>query len=33
MHPSSICHPLESQLYQRPYLTYLEKVGVLGGVG
>ncbi|PRW58696.1 helicase domain-containing [Chlorella sorokiniana] len=26
LHPSSICHPLETQQFQRPYLTYLEKV-------
>ena len=34
LHPSSICHPLETQQLQRPYLTYLEKVGrVLLSVG
>lgn len=26
VHPSSINHPLEAAQYQRPYLTYLEKV-------
>ncbi|KAI3433652.1 hypothetical protein D9Q98_003461 [Chlorella vulgaris] len=26
IHPSSICHMLESQQYQRPYVMYLEKV-------
>jgi hypothetical protein len=26
IHPSSICHPLEAQQYQRPYLMFLEKV-------
>lgn len=27
VHPSSVCHPLEAQQYQRPYIVYLEKVG------
>lgn len=26
IHPSSICHMLELQQYQRPYVMYLEKV-------
>jgi hypothetical protein len=33
LHPSSICHPLESQLFQRPYLVYLEKAGSRGWLG
>lgn len=38
VHPSSICHMVEAQQYQRPYLVYLEKVpwycsNLRGGAG
>ena len=34
LHPSSACHPLETQQLQRPYLVYLDKArsgGLCGG--